>query len=587
MPTFAEPIALFGLTALVPLTVLYLLFRRPRVRDVSSLLLWEGLARRRTGGARLDRLRTPLSYLLECLCVVLLTLAAAAPLIVFGSLRRPLVVVLDNSLSMTARGPDATSVQETAEQALRQVLRSEPSARYVLAGARPRALPGIGAGLPAWTPSEPSADLASACALARDLGGARARILVLTDRAPEDLLPPEVRWLAFGQQIENTGIVNAVRDRESLLVEVRNFGVQPAERAMSITIGESLTDPATLNAPGDPRVHAERLALAAGAHRSVRIALKAPGRVVTVALESDGLSFDDRVVLAPIDRPPLRASVRCVSVPVAAALERAIEASELARLDHLDPQIEFTDGPALATPTRWIVQFHSGSEDRDVRLVTSPFVIDQTHPLGEGLDLEGVIWATPRDSLATEPGEIPIVVSDAGEIAVERRGAGEERTLRLALDPARSNILAHPSWPVLVWNALAWRDAARSGPARANALLGQVVTVRLAQDNARLIRPNGESSALHAPGGIASIDGASPGLHRVESGDRRFYFAVLPIAAAESDPASASTSEHGEWSAPDEGQAGVRSLAWLAALLALATLAVHAWLLERSAGGAP
>lgn len=579
MPTLGTPIALVGLAALIPLTALYLLYRRPRVREVSSLLLWEGLARVQQGGGRVERLRTPISYILESLAILLLALAAASPLLSVGAARRPVVVVLDNSLSMSALDARNASVRDRAMAQLASILRDEPAPRYVLAGVRPRALARDTAPeLAPWTAGEPSADLTGAITLARDLGGPHARLIVVTDRPPAALgvpepLDAELRWLSVASPAPNTAIVSAVRDDATLLIELRHFGPAPWRGALRLWFDDD---------PAQTPLHTAAITLEAGARERVRVALRAPGRAVVASIDTvDALAFDNRVTLAPVDRPPLRASVQCADRATSTALERAIASSGFATLADRDPEIVFTDGPLVSTAATWVVRLAriSGTP----RISAAPFAVDQTHPVGQGLELDGVLWAAPAEARALDPADLPIVVGSAGELVLERPAPEGGRVLELALDPARSNITSHPSWPVLVWNCLAWRDAHRPGPAQPNILLGQIASVRAA-DAVSLTTPRGETRELRPSAGVASIDAAETGLYRVQIGPHAYTFGVLPIAPAESDLSAAAPADLGVWQGPVEGNADARSIAWVIALSALAVLLAHALLFSARKG---
>ncbi len=597
----AEPIALLGLLGLIPLTALYLLHRRSKPRPVSSLLLWEHMARHRVGGRRVDRLRTPLSYVLECLALASLALAAAGLLIRADSARPPLVLVLDNSLSMTAQRGDGVSSRERAdvarpfqgvssaassrkraERALRQEWSNDPPVAVVLAGSRPRSLSAADRATPdavfaRWTTDEPAADMAAAYALARDIGGPRARLMVVTDRAPEPAgtpISPEVRWRAFGRLIDNVGLVNAVRDGRSVLVEVCNFGTLATERSVRILVGDAIGAASA----GDPG-RTERVSLAPGERKRLRFAVTAPGRTVSVTMEGDALAFDDRLTLAPTDRPPLRAAVRMMDRALQGAITRALASSGLAIAVDESAEIEFTDGPALPTPLRWVVAFTTPSEPAQSQVHSGPFAVDQSHPIGEGLDLSGVVWAAPNIAAEFDPGDTPVIVAGATTLLSERTSADAGRSMRVVLDARRSNITSHPAWPVLIWNMLAWRDAAKPGPERANVPIGRPVRVRVLTPECRHIDPDGNATSARAIGGVISLECNRAGLHRVEAGAAAYSFAVLPVAPAESDLAAAATMEQGRWPDEQAGQPGVHSLAWLIGLVALGVLIGHAWLL--------
>src|SRR5262245_49910249 len=104
LPLLTTPLALAGLLALPALVLIYWLRKSSRRLPVSSLMLWADLTEVRAGGLRIQRLQTPLLFLLELLALVFLTAAAAGPRLPIAAGQRPLVVVLDDSYSMLAGG---------------------------------------------------------------------------------------------------------------------------------------------------------------------------------------------------------------------------------------------------------------------------------------------------------------------------------------------------------------------------------------------------------------------------------------------------------------------------------------------------
>src|SRR5690348_7925138 len=140
LPLLTYPLALAALAAVPALVAIYLLRNRFRRQPVSSLMLWRDAREAREGGTKIRRLYTPLAFFLELAALVLLALAATDPQVRMSQGTRPLVVVLDDSFSMTAGGDD--SPRHRALEALRKELRRNPpySIRFVLAGDRPQVL---------------------------------------------------------------------------------------------------------------------------------------------------------------------------------------------------------------------------------------------------------------------------------------------------------------------------------------------------------------------------------------------------------------------------------------------------------------
>ncbi|HMZ22653.1 MAG TPA: BatA and WFA domain-containing protein, partial [Blastocatellia bacterium] len=219
MPVFTFPIAFLALLAVPALVAIYWLRNRAKERRVSSLLLWLEEKQRWDGGQRIHKLQTPLLFFLELLVILLLTAAAATPLMRAGEGARPLVVVLDDSFSMLAGGED--NARSRAASAIIGELRANryDPVRFVLAGETPQVL-GEAVGnaeqarrlLQEWKCGAAGAKLEDAIAFAFELGGNRARVLAVTDRAPaQEVSDSRLQWWAFGASLPNLAFVNATR----------------------------------------------------------------------------------------------------------------------------------------------------------------------------------------------------------------------------------------------------------------------------------------------------------------------------------------------------------------------------------------
>src|SRR5262245_4387268 len=342
LPVFTTPLALFGLLALPALAAIYLLHNRSRPRPVSSLLLWTDARVAPEGGRRVDPPRPPLAFWLELLALLLLVLAAAGPQVPANPGARPLVVVLDASFSMLAGGAD--SPRKRAADALLEELRRTPrgSVRLVLAGERPQVL-GEGSRRAAeverlldnWTCRAPTARLDPAVALALELGGELATVLVLTDRAPE--VPPGVgrlRWWAFGTARPNWAFVNATRTPgprgDRVLLEVANLAADPRSTTLRVAAGSPSRE-----------LHRSDVRLEPG--ESTRVVLELPegeaaGRASVVG---DELPFDDTVTLVPAGRKSVRYDLRLTDATLRSAVERAVRATGFATPAGARPHLVF------------------------------------------------------------------------------------------------------------------------------------------------------------------------------------------------------------------------------------------------------
>ena len=580
MPWLAQSWALLGLLALPALAALYFLRNRFRRQPVSSLLLWTRAARPREGGRRLERMTAPLTFFLEALALTLLTVAAADPRRPLPQARRPLIAVLDDSASMSAREPDGSTPRARAERALAEAAaaRETASVRLIYAGLEPRAgetMPAgaLRAGLDEWTCRAPGDSLDRALSLAHELGRGRARILVLTDRAPA--APPEgagVRWLAFGRPAPNAAIVAAARSpgaaRDRILVEIAGFAAAPFDTRVTIR-----------GAGPSPETRALRLDPAAPPHR-LSFETPADAGDIEIALADDALAADNRAVLLRAPRAPVR-----VRLDLRPALRREVEraltaAGRASIVDSPPVELAFSDrGDDAADAADWQVRF-AGAGEGAVSFA-GPYIARPRHPLLEGLALEGVVWgARPLDD---PPGTPILFVGDRPLIADEPR-VGGRRVLRIAFDPAASDLHRTPNWPALFWNLLEWRAAERPGPAEINGRAGGEALVRTPGTSTEAVvrAPDARPQRMRARAGRLVVPAAAAGVYEIEMDGATHRLARNFLAPEESDLRGAASGDWGRWADGDVVRRETASIAWPFALAAFGALALHGRLAGRT-----
>ncbi|MEK7830615.1 MAG: BatA and WFA domain-containing protein, partial [Acidobacteriota bacterium] len=317
MPVFTFPFAFIALLAVPVLVAIYLLRNRAKERHVSSLLLWLDVRQRWDGGQRVHRLQTPLLFFLELLAILLLVTAAARPLMRTGDAARPLVVVLDDSFSMQAGGEDSS--RNRAAAAIKNELRAnryEPL-RFVLAGETPQLLGEATSNaeqairlLENWKCGAPSAKLEEAVAFAFELGGNRARVLVVSDHAPAQEPPSlephdsRLQWWAFGASLPNLAFTSATRsargDEERVMLEIANLSPQSTTTTLSIEDGN----------PQSAIRNPQSFTLAANESRRITMTIKNSAGKLRARLGEDGLNVDNQVVLLPERSKIVRVDLR-------------------------------------------------------------------------------------------------------------------------------------------------------------------------------------------------------------------------------------------------------------------------------------
>jgi hypothetical protein len=574
----ATPWALLALLAVPALAAIYWLRSHSRPVPVSSLMLWADQREARQGGRRLDRLRLPLTFIVEALAIVLLAVAAAGPRAETGRAARPLVVVLDDSYSMQAGGEDSPRTQALA--ALREELErgGDYAVRFVRAGATPQVLggptrePGEAlAHLAAWRCQAPTARLEEALGLAAGLEGGRAVFLVLTDEAPaKDPGRGRLRWWAFGSPRPNLAIVSAARSdlagHERCLLEVANLSAEPQQTRLRV------------ETEGAKPLHDSPLTLKAKEIRRVVLPLPAGTATVTARIGSDTLALDNQVTLLRAADHPVRTAVRIQDVNLRSLMEKALKATgrTVPGADRLG--LLFTDQEGTPDPETWTVRL---LVEKEAEAFVGPFLLDRTHPLTEGLSLQGVVWGGGTAAL---PGAPVILAGDVPLLTEAEQGGRHELWLRLR--PDLSTLTEEPAWPVLLWNLVQWRAAQSPGLAKVNLRLGETAVLNVAPDvdAVEVVAPNGTRRRVAAHGGKMVVPADEIGRHELHAGGETYAFAVNAVNPQESDLSGCVSGRWGEWQ-EDSPEVEARGLAWVFVLLAAAVLTAHLALVKKPVTG--
>lgn len=581
LPFLTYPLALIALASLPALAAIYILRHRFRRRQVSSLVLWRFRVQSKEGGSRVHRLQLPLLFFLELLALALLVAAAAAPHWKLPQATRPMIVVLDDSFSMRAVSERGTA-QTRAREFLEDLFRSQtpPATRLLLAGTEPRLL-----GAPARTWSEvnrlldqwncrsSSASLEAGITLASELGRQQANILVLTDHAPADteVASGRLQWRSFGAPLPNVAIVNASRtangDQDRCLLEIANLSAQPVRSRLLVSIGTNGAQQSLLSlAPKEQ----QRLVF--------NLPMSAPR--LEADLEADALAEDNQIQLLPPIRRRVRVQVALTNAAWSALAERTLAATGLRAAISEDPQLIIhqsdTSPGSNAWSLRWIAPEQASA-------YTGPFIIDGSHPLAQGIALEGVIWAAAAMTNAST--SVPVILAGNVPLLSGYDDLLGRRFLTLNLDPALSTMQNTPDWPILFWNLLNWRATQIPGLLESNARLGAEVSLHTAGSAVVVTWPDGTVKSFLRTADQLSLETPLPGLYTVAMGASTNSFAVNPLAADESDLLSCTTGQWGKWQEDLEHRFEQRPMAWLFALAALALLTAHLWLLAVGKGG--
>ena len=556
MPPILHPWAWIGVAGIPALIVIYLLHNRFRQLEVSSLFLWRKIGRRSAGGSAIKRILPPPIFWLELLIVSLLLLAALAPLWKRWNAVRPLILVLDDSLSMQAAGANGVSTKERAEERVRQEVRSlSPSSiRIIWARRLAVASPVFDAGsldaaLSPWRCLHPAADLEAALAAARGQADRRTQIIVFSDHPPRDPVAAGVRWIATGQPLPNLSLATAIRTgdptraEDKILIEVRNHASTPANARLTLK-----ADGALLNESS--------LAIAPGAKGAVRLACPHTTGAITVTLAKDALNADNAAILLPGSTSPVRVSVHIADAALKRDIDKAVKTGGgILVTEGADLQITDREPTAPLTPGSWLLCIRPG---QNPKLQHGPYFMHAGHPLLDGVVLESVVWAAGSGTIPAS--DRPLVAADTLTVLGESELAEGGRRIDLALDPSRSTLTKTQAWPILFWNLLHWRQQHLPGFDSPQVPCGQwlVFTAPQGGGKATVRFPDGQelplpiSARTRQAGFVPEI----PGLYRLtQAGQHYEVFASLG-RPEESDLSGCAQTEQGEWDSGADGQSG-------------------------------
>ncbi len=575
IPFLTYPLALLALATVPALAAIYILRNRFKRRQVSSLLLWRFQVQSKAGGAKVHRLQLPLLFFLELLALVLLVTAATGPHWKLPQATRPLIVVLDDSFSMSAVD-DGVSAQKRAEDFLEKVYRHQapPSTRLILAGTNPRALGSTVKSwrevedlLAQWKCEQPGAAIDSAITLAVELGRQQANILVLTDHKPaeEKISNQRLEWHAFGRPLDNFAIVNASRtvfgDQDRCLLEIANFSGSAQTTKLQIQVGTNVVQSSTVSL---------------SAHESQRVVFNIPGTapLLQAILAEDALAEDNEAQLLPPIRKRVRVEVTLTNSAAEQLVNRTLEATGLRAAISENPELVIHDSDAVANSNSWSLNWSSPAEPS---AFTGPFIVDNTHPLAKGVELQGVIWAAATTTNA--PGNLPVILAGNTPLLSVREDVMGRRHLLLNFNPGLSTVQDTPDWPILFWNILQWRIAEMPGLRESNARLGSEVDMKTTGEAVKVTKPDGTMDVLPKTGDEVALDTPIPGIYSVAMGQSTNQFSVNALAADESDLSASVTGQWGKWGDDTERRMEETSAVWIFGLLALALLTTHLYLL--------
>lgn len=585
---FSLPLALFSLTALAALAAVYLFRNRFRKQQISSLILWTDHRQPKQGGIKLTRLQTPLLFLLELLILLLLALASAGPMIRSRTAADYYVFVLDDSFSMQAGQP---SPKDKAIQFIKETIADSSNfqATILTASQNTQILAEkinnpelLKRQLENWNPDKASSDIPAALNTALPLAGKQAKILILTDHKPQlPLTQGRVRWQSFAATpAPNLAFTAASRktinSKDRCVIAVTNF----SENQTSFTY--TLTNEQTGQTLQNQTIQLNPKAT----HRSVFNLdnTAAPVRA-SIKSDNDSLAIDNEVLLLPQTKQTLRIGLNIKNDELLKLIKHSLTAAGSTELASFSPHIYITDSntPAQPDPQTWLVNF---TVEPNAPAYAGPFVLDSSHPLAEGLEMSGIIWAAHKKPL---PGS-PVITAGSVPLITERANPFTTRQINFNFNPALSNLQLSANWPILIYNLLEYRRKMLPGPTQKNYRLTDSVelTTPKEQTEIEITNPLNQKKTITSAAENIIIQTDNPGIYQIkitepeteqpadtEQNTKQYEFAVNPIAPDESDLTQAAAGSWGKWAAATLFWWQYKPLDWLLLLTALAMLTAH------------
>lgn len=487
---FANPWGLAGLLSLPVIAAIHLFQRRFPPLLVAGAHLWGAPTRVTVAGRRRDRLPITATLLLELLAGLIFSLALAQPR--FGELAdvAHLVVVLDDSASMSARPAEGPRFRDAAMARLEERLTSlERDSRVTLirSGIQPtllgsRAIPWdeARAALADWRPIGPQHSFHPAWDEAARIVGDEGQFLFLTDRLPEDDvdLPRGMEIISVGRRLPNAAIstarwtIDPASGEGQLFVRVANLASAGMRVLLTAEAGGQTVLQRSLDVPGGGALPLEA-AVPGGLGRLT----------VRISASDDGLEVDDAVVLI---EPKIRLVTVAVLFPPDAVETRltqrvlsAVRDVQFGSPDEADLVIgPAAEPPRLGDEAWWfgIGPLNPSPVIRNqARDLLGPYVIERQHPLMDGIVLGGVVWG------GVQPTDLelrPLISAGRTPLLGEAIGLAANAFV-MNIDLSRSNIGESPDWPILLTNLVESRRDRLPGLRLWNYRLNETVRFRV------------------------------------------------------------------------------------------------------------
>lgn len=480
-----HPGGAWALLFLIPVILLWMLKKKAKRENVSSLLLWKRMESEAPQHKPFQRLRSRLLLWLQIALVLVLTAALMRP-VTHGGSAGETVFVFDLSLSMQTQNADgSTRLDEAKKQALAlldgmaegdRVTVLAAGSAYHQALSRSSDHTQVRRTIESLSAENGGSDLEGALALARAMGRDLEQlcILVFTDDPSADA--EGITLCAVGEPVENRVLLDASMQPESgtAFARVKNYG-SACELTLECHADGNLCDVRTIS-------------LAADAQTSVRFAIPENAQTVQIRIaDVDALEADHtRWAVRPqtSQRTALLVTEENVFLQQALALNQSLMVTLASPVDGetaLGYDLYLYDGVLPETlpesgaifvlnPSGPVGQITPGQKEQisgSLRAASG----ETAEAICENLLLSEIALR----SACPLAGGTPVLTADGKTLLAVDETAGR-RLAVLAFDVHDSNLPLKADFPVLMQNLLAWLLPEASADLQ-DAVCGEEVTI--------------------------------------------------------------------------------------------------------------
>ena len=533
-------------------------------------MLWEQKGQLYSAGRKRMPLHKSLSFWLEILCALFLSIAIAEPTGCSSTSSKHSVFIIDASASMQAN-QYWNEIEQTITQEIRNAKR-DTLFTLIRAGHEPLLLAGpkVEASLALSSlkeihPYDSFADLEGAIELASTL--TFGAIALYTDQIPLEPPSSQIDWNSTASPAENIGIIKAKRKGTQVDISLWNASDKPNSGKLILEYAKDNQETKELQFKPDELIHM---------HFSTS---KPSLQARFIPTGTDALSLDNQIFLLPSESRKLKIAVDMEerAARTLGFIRKNNKTAPLFRIadgliasSPMDSHILFTDRNIGGSPDTWRLSVHSSKEQRQT--IQNSMFINHRHPLLQDVSLNNVIW---NYSSAKNLRGTPLIQSGMTPLLTEEiQNKGERKVYHINIDPILSTLHQHQSWPIFLAGLLEERRNRLPGLVASNLKSHQNVQILDATPGAWAITTPSKKLQQQHSGGLLQLPAQELGLYTFTLEQEVHQASVNLLSRSESDLRSRGSTQ--QQSQENHGELSPRNSSMISFFLIL-TLLGMAW----------